>query len=143
MSLKRGGLTEESLDHWHHTLQDAAGRSLGAEAYPSWRLTAFNGGNDFCWVRAPKIKGRAKPTYIGTPEIGPGPRLFSSDFTPGKDLAAVSAAAAWLAFSTTPQSRTSPSLTMTFTRAVSSSRFPSRIWTISSRSCRSFAAPGS
>src|SRR6516225_11728226 len=57
-----------------------------------------------------------RPPYTGTPEIGPVPRLFTSDFTPGKDFAAVSAAAAWLAFSTMPQSRTLPSVTVTLTR---------------------------
>src|SRR5271169_817767 len=40
----------------------------------------------------------APPAYNGTPDTGPVPRLFSSDFTPGKDFDAVSAAAAWPVF---------------------------------------------
>ena len=75
--------------------------------------------------------------YTGTPEIGRVPRWFVSDFTPGMDFAAVSAAAAWLAFSTVPQSCTLPSVTVTLTRAVSSSCLARSVFTSSLRSCRS------
>jgi hypothetical protein len=54
--------------------------------------------------------------HTGTPGIGPGPRLFSTDLTPDRVFVALSAAAASSAFSTTPQSRTMPSLTVTLTR---------------------------
>ena len=50
-------------------------------------------------------EGAPHSTYTGTPDIGPGPRLFSTDFTPGRVFAAPSAAVS-SAFSTKPQSQT-------------------------------------
>jgi hypothetical protein len=73
----------------------------------------------------PDLTGYA--TYTGSPDIGPGPRLFSTDCTPGSDFAAASAAAACCAFSTTPQSRIFPWFTVTLSKTVSSLRSPSRI----------------
>ena len=56
----------------------------------------------------------SKSIYTGTPDIGPRLRLFSTDFTPASVFAALSAMAACSVLSTTPQSRTFPSLTVTF-----------------------------
>ena len=84
----------------------------------------------------------ANSTYTGTPDIGPGPRLFSTDFTPGRVFAAPSAAAASSAFSTTPQSRTLPSLTVTLTKTGSSLCSSSRIFISSSAELPVFGRAG-